>query len=146
MIKINKMEEKHLEQVASIEKEIFSVPWSKEAFNNSINLDNTSYYVALEEDAVVGYCGIYKVMNLGDITNVAVTPKKRKQGIAFKLVEKMICDATKEGVTEVMLEVRESNFPAISLYEKIGFKKITKRKEYYKHPKEDAIVMLKKIR
>lgn len=144
MITIAKMEEHHLEQVAAIENEIFSIPWSKDAFRNSINLRNTSYYVALEENRVVGYCGIYKVMNSGDITNVAVTQKKRKQGVALKLVEKMVSDAKKDGIVEVMLEVRESNIPAISLYEKIGFKKITKRKDYYRHPKEDAIVMLKK--
>ena len=107
MVKIEKMSEKHIAQVAEIEESIFSVPWSQKAFKDSLELDNTAFYVAIEEEGVK--------------------------------------DAKSEQIKEIMLEVRESNEAAIFLYEKIGFQSITKRKKYYKHPVEDAIIMLLKI-
>ena len=145
MVKIEKMSEKHIAQVAESEESIFSVPWSQKAFKDSLELDNTAFYVAIEEEGVIGYCGVYKVMNSADITNVAVKKDKRKKGVAKQLLKEAIKDAKSEQIKEIMLEVRESNEAAIFLYKKIGFQSITKRKKYYKHPVEDAIIMLLKI-
>lgn len=109
MVKIEKMSEKHIAQVAEIEESIFSVPWSQKAFKDSLELDNTAFYVAIEEEGVIGYCGVYKVMNSADITNVAVKKDKRKKGVAKQLLKEAIKDAKSEQIKEIMLEVRESN-------------------------------------
>lgn len=145
MVKIEKMTEKHIAQVAEIEESIFSVPWSKNAFKDSLELENTAFYVAIKEENVVGYCGVYKVLNSADITNVAVKKEERKKGVAEQMLKEAIKDAKNEGIKEIMLEVRESNEAAISLYKKNGFESITKRKKYYRNPVEDAIIMLLKI-
>ena len=101
MVKIEKMSEKHIAQVAEIEESIFSVPWSQKAFKDSLELDNTAFYVAIEEEGVIGYCGVYKVMNSADITNVAVKKDKRKKGVAKQLLKEAIKDAKSEQIKEI---------------------------------------------
>ncbi len=145
MVKIEKMSEKHIAQVAEIEESIFSVPWSQKAFKDSLELDNTAFYVAIEEEGVIGYCGVYKVMNSADITNVAVKKDKRKKGVAKQLLKEAIKDAKSEQIKEIMLEVRESNEAAIFLYEKLDFKVLQNEKNTINIRLEDAIIMLLKI-
>lgn len=136
------MEEKDIRQVADIEKEIFSLPWSENAFKDSMMLDTTTYLVAEEYDKILGYCGIYKVLNEGNITNVAVKEEYRRQGIAEKLLRNLIMSEFEKNIEKIMLEVRESNERAKALYMKLGFKKVGVRKDFYAHPKENAIIML----
>lgn len=86
-MEVRYMCEKDLEQVSEIEKEVFSIPWSLEAFQDSLLLKHTIYLVAAEGDKVLGYCGMYHVMNEGEIVNVAVAPEFRRQQVAKKLLE-----------------------------------------------------------
>lgn len=143
MTEIRLMCQSDLEQVATIEREIFSIPWSEKSFAESLASDNTIYLVAEKENKIVGYCGMYISFEEGNITNVAVSPTYRRQGIA----ELMICEifrlAKERKVSDVILEVRETNVSAINLYEKLGFKESGIRKNFYEKPTENALIMWK---
>ena len=143
-MEIRHMCEKDLEQVVEIEKSIFSRPWSFEAFRDSFSLEHTIYLVAVEQEKVVGYCGMYHVFNEGEIVNVAVASECRRQNVAKRLLERLFFESVKKGVDNFFLEVRESNEPAIALYEHFGFEKAGIRKNFYERPKENAIVMWKR--
>ena len=143
-MEVRYMCEKDLEQVSEIEKEVFSIPWSLEAFQNSLLLKHTIYLVAAEGDKVLGYCGMYHVMNEGEIVNVAVAPEFRRQQVAKKLLEFLFFESVKCDIDNFFLEVRESNAPAIGLYESFGFEQVGIRKNFYEQPRENAIVMWKR--
>ena len=130
-------------QVAEIERQIFSIPWSEKAFRDSMESDNTIYIVAKENDNVAGYAGMYLSFEEGNITNVAVNPLSRRKGIGEKIVRDIINRAYEKGVRDVFLEVRETNSVAIALYEKIGFKEEGIRKNFYDKPRENALIMWK---
>ncbi|WP_193726010.1 ribosomal protein S18-alanine N-acetyltransferase [Anaerosacchariphilus polymeriproducens] len=143
MIQVYPMQEEDLEQVADIERKIFSLPWSKNAFYESMIRKDTIYLVAKEGQNVVGYSGIYGSFEDGEITNVAVEPAYRRQKVGKQLIEKLQEEAKKLGVTRFFLEVRESNKGAIELYKALGFKVEGIRKGFYEKPKEDALIMWK---
>ena len=128
-------------QVAEIERQIFSIPWSEKAFRDSMESDNTIYIVAKENDNVAGYAGMYLSFEEGNITNVAVNPLSRRKGIGEKIVRDILNRAYEKGVRDVFLEVRETNSVAIALYEKIGFKEEGIRKNFYDKPRENALIM-----
>lgn len=132
-----------ISQVAEIERQIFSIPWSEKAFRNSMESDNTIYIVAKENNNVVGYAGMYLSFEEGNITNVAVNPLSRRKGIGEKIVRDILNRAYEKGVRDVFLEVRETNSVAIALYEKIGFKEEGIRKNFYDKPRENALIMWK---
>ncbi len=136
------MEEKDLDSVVEIEKANFSSPWSKNSFLESLHNTYSRFYVAFENE-VVGYCGIHNFGGDGEITNVAVDEKFRKNKIAFTLLSYAMEDWKKDGVESFTLEVRVSNLPAIALYEKLGFQNQGVRKNFYDNPKEDALIMWK---
>ena len=143
-MEVRYMCEKDLEQVSEIEKEVFSIPWSLEAFQDSLLLEHTIYLVAAEGDKVLGYCGMYHVMSEGEIVNVAVAPEFRRQQVAKKLLEFLFFESVKREIDNFFLEVRESNEPAIGLYESFGFEQVGIRKNFYEQPRENAIVMWKR--
>lgn len=132
-----------ISQVAEIERQIFSIPWSEKAFKDSMESDNTIYIVAKEDNNVTGYAGMYLSFEEGNITNVAVNPSSRRKGIGEKIVRDILNRAYEKGVRDVFLEVRETNSAAIALYEKIGFKEEGIRKNFYEKPKENALIMWK---
>lgn len=132
-----------ISQVAEIERQIFSIPWSEKAFRNSMESDNTIYIVAKENNNVAGYAGMYLSFEEGNITNVAVNPLSRRKGIGEKIVRDILNRAYEKGVRDVFLEVRETNSVAITLYEKIGFKEEGIRKNFYDKPRENALIMWK---
>ena len=132
-----------ISQVAEIERQIFSIPWSEKAFRDSMESDNTIYIVAKENNNVAGYAGMYLSFEEGNITNVAVNPLSRRKGIGEKIVRDILNRAYEKGVRDVFLEVRETNSVAIALYEKIGFKEERIRKNFYDKPRENALIMWK---
>ncbi len=138
------LSEKNAEELSNIEKLCFSQPWSVNMFLGDLKSENTVYFGAYEDKILVGYIGMWDVVQSGDITNVAVHPDYRRNGIGSKLISKLIEYCENKGISEINLEVRESN-NAILLYEKFGFQKVGMRKNYYKNPKEDAILMRKDI-
>ena len=145
MVYIRKMTKEHLEQVYKIEESCFEIPWSKKSFENELTKNKIAIYlVALKDDAVIGYAGMWHVINEGHITNIAVSPLYRRTGIGEKLVLELINIAKEKEMIGLTLEVRVSNKAAKRLYEKQGFLLDGIRKEYYEN-KEDAFIMWKHL-
>lgn len=142
MLTIQRMNREHLEAVAAIEADVFSTPWTKQGFADTLNMENVMFFVAVENGNVVGYCGIYLAADEGEITNVAVSSTYRRMGIADMLLKNLLKEATQKGAVRFILEVRCSNRPAIQLYKKFGFEIQGKRKDFYEKPKEDAYIMI----
>lgn len=141
MVKIRKMERADVNQVYQIEKELFSMPWSKEDFLFALEKEKNLYLVALIENKVVGYCGLWGILDEGQITNVAIKEEKQGQGIATLLLQQLLEQGYQNGLLEYTLEVRESNLNAIHVYKKLGFREEGVRKNFYQNPAENAIIM-----
>lgn len=144
MITIRFMEERDIKAVAAIEKHIFSMPWSKQAFYDMLQNDKALYFVAEEEGVIAGYCGVFCIVGEGDIMNVAVVRERRGRGIASAMLHELLKQAADRGITEFTLEVRAGNTPAIHLYERLGFAIEGIRKNFYEKPTEDALIMWKR--
>ena len=141
---IEKMTERHVAQVAELEKICFgSAAWSEKSVASELTNSLALWLVAVEGDRVAGYVGSQTVCDETDMMNVAVHPEFRRQGIGEKLVEQLVTELKGIGSHALMLEVRASNGPAIGLYEKMGFQQVGLRKNYYRDPKEDALILRK---
>lgn len=134
----------HIKEIAKLEKICFSTPWSENALLEAFS-NGTKFFVAEKGDKVLGYIGISCVIDEGYITNVAVFPEYRRQGVGKALIERVFSLARDEALSFVSLEVRESNIPAISLYHSLGFKQEGKRKNFYTNPEEDALILTKRF-
>ena len=142
---IERMNESHVAAVAALEKQCFADPWSLSSVATELKNPLALWLVAVEEDVVCGYIGSQSVMGESDMMNVAVNPDFRRKGIGEALVG-ALSDALKAlGNTSLTLEVRASNAPAIALYEKLGFTQVGLRKNYYRNPKEDALILRKEL-
>ena len=128
-------------QIANIEKLCFSTPWSENAISESMSA-GTHFYVIQKNDIVAGYMGLSKISGEGYVTNIAILPEYRRQGLGRLLLQHVIEDS-KSDLEFISLEVRESNLPAISLYTSFGFEKAGLRKRFYTNPLENAIIMTK---
>ena len=133
------MAERHLAVLAEIEKACFHAPWSESMLREE--LGKGIFLVAERGGQAVGYVGCQTVLDEGYITNVAVSPDARRQGIARALIAKLTDEARAAGLAFVTLEVRASNAPAIALYEGAGFGRVGVRKNFYTAPTEDAVLM-----
>ena len=140
---ITNMNRQHVTQVAELEKICFSDPWSENSIASELDNQLAFWLVALEGETVAGYIGSQTVMDETDMMNVAVHPDFRRQGIAETLVNGLVDRLKTMGSHCLTLEVRASNAPAISLYEKLGFSEIGRRKNYYRNPREDALILRK---
>ena len=137
------MQADHVAQVAELEIMCFSMPWSEKSIASELTNPLSFWLVAVEGDKVAGYVGSQSVMGESDMMNVAVHPDFRRQGVAEKLVLELVAALAGEGNHCLTLEVRASNVSAISLYEKLGFAQVGLRKNYYRNPKEDALILRK---
>ena len=144
-MKIVKMESAHVAQIAELEKRCFSDPWSEKSIAYELTLRISYWLVALDGETVAGYIGSQSVMGESDMMNVAVSPDYRRQGIGEALVKTLCDDLKAQGNTCITLEVRVSNAPAVALYEKLGFREVGRRPNYYHNPKEDALIMRKEL-
>lgn len=140
-IEIKKFSEEHIKHIIEIEQLCFSVPWGENELREELNNECAKFYVAIKEKKVVGYVVLYVVCNEGDVARVAVLPDYRRYGIARTLLEKSF----KDDLNSVFLDVRESNVPAKELYKSLGFEEIGVRKNYYRNPIENAVLMKKDI-
>ena len=143
MIKIVNMEGVHVPQVAALEKLCFSDPWSENSVASELKNPLSLWLVALDGDAVAGYVGSQSVLGESDMMNIAVDPNYRRQGVAAALIEDLVLQLKQKGNRCLTLEVRASNEPAVKLYEKLGFAQIGRRPNYYRNPKEDALILRK---
>lgn len=133
-----------LDQVVAIENENFSAPWTETGFFTYLMREDALFLVAEEDEEILGYCGVIMAVDEGDITNVSVKKEMQGQGIGTELLKKLIVQTGEKGVHTLFLEVRESNQPALALYEKQGFVRMGIRKNYYTDPVEDGITMSRK--
>ena len=136
----------HLDEVAELERVCFTTPWSRNMLAEELDNYLSAFLVALDDnDKVAGYAGLQAVLDEGYITNVAVRPDCRRQGIAGKLLQVFLDFAKGNHLAFLSLEVRASNYDAIALYGSRGFRSVGRRKNYYEHPREDAIIMTKEF-
>lgn len=140
-LRIRRMEERDVQQVAAIEAESFSLPWSEQAFRDSLAMYHTIFLVADLEGRIAGYCGCYQSLEEAEITNVAVKQELCGKGIARELLQELFRVGTAQGVFAYTLEVRVGNTPAIHLYESLGFENVGIRRNFYEKPTEDAMIM-----
>ena len=133
----------HVEAIAELEKLCFSDPWSVKSVESELNNPLSLWLVAVEGETLVGYVGSQTVLGEGDMMNLAVAPDYRRMGVGERLVKALVAALSDKGATRLALEVRASNEPAIALYDKLGFSIAGRRPNYYRNPKEDAIIMRK---
>ena len=131
-------------QIEALEKACFSMPWTEDQLKGQLR-DNQHEFIAAvsASGTVLGYIGMMHVLDEGYISNVAVSPGNRRRGIGDALILALLKRCAALGLSFVTLEVRAGNTPAIALYEKHGFARVGLRKNYYDHPREDALLMTK---
>ena len=143
-MEIVRMNADHVEAVAAIEKECFGEDaWSVRSVSSELENKLALWLVAVEDGAVAGYVGSQTVCNETDMMNVAVTADFRRRGIGKELVLALVEELKAMDSHSLTLEVRASNAPAIGLYEKLGFQQTGLRKNYYRNPREDALILRK---
>ena len=140
---ITAMHQEHVSQVAQLEAICFSDPWSENSVASELRNPLSLWLVALEGGKVAGYIGSQTVLDETDMMNVAVHPDYRRRGIGEALIETLVAQLKARNSRCLTLEVRASNAPAIALYEKLDFAQIGRRKNYYRNPKEDALILRK---
>ena len=152
-----------IEQISAMEREFFSIPWSEASIAHYAEAGNTIFVVARSNEdyisqetcgmiremkfpkKVVGYTAVFCAADEGNLVSIGVDPDHREMGIATELLDIAYSMAQDRGITSINLEVRESNIPAISLYEQEGFERVGKRPGFYKNPDEDALIYIKKL-
>lgn len=130
-----------IHSVYEISKACFSVPWSLESLTKELTNPVAEYQIAEIDHQIIGYGGLWCIMDEGEITNIAVDHQHRKQGVGEVILEALLKQAQLRNLSVIHLEVRSSNVAARKLYEKFGFESISIRKNYYKQPLEDAVIM-----
>lgn len=144
MIEIKAMSGNDISDVVTVEEACFSIPWTKKDFEREIYENKMAIYqVAFVDGKLVGYAGMWHIVNEGHITNVAVLQEYRRQGIGKRLLEELIQIAQEKEMIGITLEVKISNLAAQKLYSNYGFRPEGIRKRYYSDTGEDAVIMWK---
>ncbi|WP_271854200.1 ribosomal protein S18-alanine N-acetyltransferase [Planococcus maritimus] len=142
LVKFRKMTIQDVNAVYEIEKQSFTLAWTKEAFEQEMLKNEFAYYVLAETaEGIIGYCGMWLVMDEAHITNIAISPQQRGNKYGEALMREAMDQARAQGAKLMTLEARVSNIAALNLYKKLGFQNGGIRKGYYTDNQEDAIVM-----
>ena len=139
------MDRSHIPQIAALERECFSDPWSARLLEDAL-FDPQACFIAAEDEEghVLGYAGLHAVLDEGYIDDIAVAPDARRHGVASALLD-VFCRFGAANLAFLTLEVRKSNGAAIALYEKFGFRQTGLRPGYYQRPREDAVIMTREF-
>lgn len=137
------MNEHHVPQIALLERECFADPWSQQSIASELHNPLSLWLVAQEGQTLLGYVGSQTCQDETDMMNIAVSPASRRQGVARALIQALVSALRQRGSKQLTLEVRASNGPARQLYESLGFLQVGLRKNYYRNPKEDALILRK---
>ena len=129
--------------IAKLEENIFTDAWSYRDIQDLICTEGAMCFTAIDNGKVIAYVIGRLIAPEGEIYRIAVTPEKRQRGIGYRLLDYAVKTSKGQGLERLFLEVRSHNTPAINLYTAYGFKKIGMRKNYYKNPQDDAIIMLR---
>lgn len=143
MMQILRMRARHTAQVAQLERECFCTPWSESSIAGELENPLSLWLVCVDGGRVLGYVGSQTVLGETDMMNIAVASDARRQGIAQRLIEALTEQLKAQGSRCLTLEVRASNAPALGLYRKLGFLQVGRRPNYYRNPKEDALILRK---
>ncbi len=141
MISVSMMEKEDIKAVLEIEQECFETPWSENAFNMELKNEFAKYVVARVDGEIVGYGGLWMILDEGHITNIAVKEEYRGKGVGSKMLKLLICTCKENGIGSMTLEVRRGNESAKTLYKKYGFLEAGIRPKYYEDNGEDALIM-----
>lgn len=145
-VRIVPMNADHLDELVELERICFSTPWSRNMLAEELDNACSAFLVAVDaNEKVVGYAGLQVVLDEGYIANIAVFPEHRRKGVAGQLLQVFMNFAEANRLAFLTLEVRASNQAAIALYANRGFEEVGRRKNYYEHPREDAIIMTKEF-
>lgn len=137
------MTAEHVTAVAQLEAICFSDPWSEASVAGELENPLSLWLVAVEDGQVIGYVGSQAVLDAADIMNVAIAPEHRRKGIARLLLLQLEEEMRQKDVASLTLEVRASNLPAQALYEELGYREVGRRPNYYRKPREDALILRK---
>ena len=138
-MEIVKFNENLVDGVYLLETLAYKSPWTKQNFIDELSNQYSKMFVLIQDDLVLGYVGAWQVLDNADITKVTILPNLKNKGLGKYIFSFMMNNLLNDGVKQINLEVRKSNAPAIHLYEKFGFKKISERKKYYADG-EDALI------
>jgi ribosomal-protein-alanine N-acetyltransferase len=142
-MQITSMTEELVPKVATLEALCFSTPWSETSIRSELENPYSIWLVALEENALAGYLGVQFGPDGGDIMTIATDPAFRGKGVGRLLLKTMTGLLREKQLGWLTLEVRPSNEPALKLYESFGFRQVGRRPNYYKNPREDALLLTK---
>ncbi len=141
-VSVEPMRLEDIPRVLEIERQSFSSPWPRDAYRRELTENrNACYLVARQGEVVVGYAGMWVILEEAHITTIAVDPKRRRQGIGERLLAALVEEARARGARWLTLEVRRSNYAAQALYRKYGFREVHVRPRYYSDNGEDALIM-----
>ena len=139
------MDRSHISQIAALERECFSTPWTEAMLSEELFNPQASFIVAEDDEGnILGYAGLHVVLDEGYIDNIAVQQDARRHGVASALLD-VYCRFGAVNLAFLTLEVRASNEAAIGLYEKYGFQRAGLRPGYYQKPREDAVIMTREF-
>ena len=140
-VSVRRMNEMDIDSVLVVEQQSFTTPWSREGFVNEMKNELSQYLVLVHEGKIIGYAGMWIIVDEAHVTNVAILGEYRGQKLGEKLMTALIERAKERGALSMTLEVRESNSVAQGLYAKFGFVSRGVRRKYYTDTQEDALVM-----
>lgn len=138
---VRRMNTLDIDGVLAVEQQSFTTPWSREGFVNEMNNELSYYLVMVEAGKIIGYAGMWLIVDEAHVTNVAVLPTYRGKRLGEKLMSALLEHAKNRGAVRMTLEVRASNTVAQGLYSKFGFTSQGRRRNYYTDTKEDALIM-----
>ncbi|SFL97443.1 ribosomal protein S18-alanine N-acetyltransferase [Pelosinus propionicus] len=141
VVMVRRMNTLDIDGVLAVEQQSFMTPWSREGFVNEMNNELSYYLVMVEDGKIIGYAGMWLIVDEAHVTNVAVLPEYRGKRLGEKLMSSLLEHAKKRGAIRMTLEVRASNTVAQGLYNKFGFTSQGRRRNYYTDTKEDALIM-----
>ncbi|MDY3781871.1 MAG: ribosomal protein S18-alanine N-acetyltransferase [Candidatus Faecousia sp.] len=143
MMEIKAMKEAQVPQIAALERVCFSDPWSEKSILSELENPLSCWLVAMDGERLAGYVGSQTVLGETDMMNLAVDPDYRRKGLGKELILSLIEALRQRGSRCLTLEVRDSNAPARALYEGLTFQEIGRRRNYYRNPREDALIYKK---
>ena len=145
-MRIEQLKKEYIPALSEMEELCFgALAWTQSAFESELNKDDSLFLCAVEGDCILGSAALNNAAGQGFISKVMVAPNVRRRGIAKALMEQMSRLAKEKGMYELTLEVRASNIAAIALYDGLGFENLGTRRNFYRCPKEDAVIMTKQL-
>lgn len=144
VLTVEVMTMKDLDEVMEVERQCFTTPWSRYSFICELKDNQFSHYIiAKHMGKIIGYAGMWIILDEAHVTNVGVLPEYRGEGVGEFLMRSLIIAAKNRGAKKMTLEVRKSNYVAQNLYSKLGFEPVGIRRGYYMDDREDAVIMWK---